>query len=474
MRTENDNGLIFDSLNAIFINNEYDDFNDIANSDNLYTIEGDNYFTDFSLVLQDLNFDGRLYTDGDITINATSVTSESKNSIIAFHTGNIVINSNEFNYKGIIFAPNGYVNINSKNIDFKGFIIAAGISISGDDVTISESDEVFTNFNTMEQEYQQRNDELITEYFDTVSALEDNPDDIIVESKYNDLRKELQTKDLLLSENEISELFCNQENISSSYNVMNKAKASFYPCKGIEKMYDVIRTSSTYSYGGKSYQYYSLSVSDKVSTSKPKLRRNYSPNIYLIGKCTNEATAKKYLNTAVSTLFGKGFGALLAGCGHPIAGKTLGVVIKSLFSRTPSPHDLYTDSSKFLRLSDVCLNTTMKYIWVKYKGRWEFGYSCDKTAWKYVLTEGKLNTKTKLYDYEKLTRSFTNKGNYYKPYVAIKTVVDYKKMYGDNASTGNNDPIGYSSTASYEIKNSDKKVVKTLKPLFIKNTTALI
>ena len=94
-------------------------------------------------------------------INATSVTSESKNSIIAFHTGNIVINSNEFNYKGIIFAPNGYVNINSKNIDFKGFIIAAGISISGDDVTISESDEVFTNFNTMEQEYQQRNDELI-------------------------------------------------------------------------------------------------------------------------------------------------------------------------------------------------------------------------------------------------------------------------------------------------------------------------
>lgn len=142
-----------------------------------------------------------------------------------------MINSNEFNYKGIIFAPNGYVNINSKNIDFKGFIIAAGISISGDDVTISESDEVFTNFNTMEQEYQQRNDELITEYFDTVSALEDNPDDIIVESKYNDLRKELQTKDLLLSENEISELFCNQENISSSYNVMNKAKASFYPCK---------------------------------------------------------------------------------------------------------------------------------------------------------------------------------------------------------------------------------------------------
>ena len=35
------------------------------------------------------------------------------------------------------------------------------------------------------------------------------------------MRKELQTKDHLLSENEISELFCNQENISSSYNVMN-------------------------------------------------------------------------------------------------------------------------------------------------------------------------------------------------------------------------------------------------------------
>ena len=69
----------------------------------------------------------------------------------------------------------------------------------------------------MEQAYQQRNDELIAEYFDTVSALEDNPENIIVERKYNDLRKELQTKDLLLSENEISELFCNQENTASSY-----------------------------------------------------------------------------------------------------------------------------------------------------------------------------------------------------------------------------------------------------------------
>ena len=124
MRTENDNGLIFDSLNAIFINNEYDDFNDIANSDNLYTIEGDNYFTDFSLVLQDLNFDGRLYTDGDITINATSVTSESKNSIIASHTGNIVINSNEFNYKGIFFAPNGY-NVPLVKTQMKKIIVTA-------------------------------------------------------------------------------------------------------------------------------------------------------------------------------------------------------------------------------------------------------------------------------------------------------------------------------------------------------------
>ena len=121
MRTENDNGLIFDSLNAIFINNEYDDFNDIANSDNLYTIEGDNYFTDFSLVLQDLNFDGRLYTDGDITINATSVTSESKNSIIAFHTGNIVINSNEFNYKGntarLVIFDEAFNNMDNGRID---------------------------------------------------------------------------------------------------------------------------------------------------------------------------------------------------------------------------------------------------------------------------------------------------------------------------------------------------------------------
>lgn len=46
-------------------------------------------------------------------------------------------------------------------------------------------------------------------------------------------------------------------------------------------------------------------------------------------------------------------------------------------------------------------------------------------------------------------------------------------MYGDNASTGNNDPIGYSSTASYEIKIVTKSR-KNPKTFIHKNTTALI
>lgn len=240
-------------------------------------------------------------------------------------------------------------------------------------------------------------------------------------------------------------------------------------------MYDVIRQTSSYPYNGKTYQYYSLTVTDKQNSSNHRFTRNYSPNLFLIGECKNESTAKIILNKSFQAAFGKGLGEILKLTGHETAGKIVKVVLGSISPfGTPSPHDLYTNSNKFLRLSDVSENTTMKYYWVKYKGDWEFAYSCDRTKWKYSFTIGKLNQKTRMYDYKHKCCEFTNKGSFFKPYIAIKAIVDYKKNFGNNATTGSCNPYGYSKTASYTIRNSDGKALKTFKPLFVKNTLGLM
>lgn len=474
-KTENDNDFIYDSLNALFSDYNNTQSNKLEMTTDSYTIDEDGYFSNVNCCANDFKLNGNIYSDNQIMIDASSIISQQDDAqIIASKNGNITFNSDEFNYSGIIFAPNGYVEINSKEINFKGFIIASGILLDGENVIISESTDVFSSFYQLEQSYQQDTDKLIEDYYEKVEELKDDPENLNIINEYQYLRDSLEEKNILLSEQEISELFDKQTQPILTKNVIKKAKSDFHPCDGIDKMYDVLRTSSTYSHNGKAYQYYSLSVSDKVSTKNPKLRRNYSPGIYLIGECTNPTRAKKLLNTAMKNLFGTGVSALLSCAGHPVAGKTLSVAIKTLFNYTPSPHDLYTTSANFLRLSDVCLNTTMKYTWVKYKGKWEFGYSCDRTSWKYSLTLGKLNKKTKLYDYTTRSYSFTNNGNYFKPYVAIKTVVDFKKMFGDDASSGNYDPIGYNKTTSYSIKDSDGKLKKTFSPLFIKNTIGLM
>ncbi len=385
------------------------------------------------------------------------------------------MNCNNLDYSGLIYAPSGTVTINADNIKFSGIIIANKISINGNIVLLNENNDIFSYYNAIEQKYQKENNELINEYLDAIEELNNDPDNIEKKNNYESLRTQLETKSMLLSDDEKAALF----NDSSSYNFTDKtvsrAKSAFKPCNGIEKMYDVIRRSSSYSYNGKTYQYYSLTVTDKYKSSNPRFTRNYSPNLFLLGKCKNESSAKKILNKSFQTVFGKGLGTILSSSGHKISGTLVKTVIGKLTPfGTPNPHDLYTNSRNFFRLTDVSENTTMKYYWVKYKGDWEFAYSCDKTKWKYVFTIGKLNSKTRLYDYKNATCEFTNKGSFYKPYIAIRTIVDYKKNFGDNATTGNCDPYGYSMTTSYTIKNSDGKSLKTFKPLFIKNTIGLM
>lgn len=469
--TENDNGFIFDSLSTLNKEIPYSTDNHSNIIDNCVISKEYNY-TEYNCYADYISWTGKMFADNNIKLNSKEIISgDNVNQLIESKNGSIEINCNNFNYKGLIYAPSGTVTINANQINFSGIIIANEIKISGFYVTINENNTIFSYYNSIEQNYQKENDKIIDKYVNAVEELKNDPNNNDKKSNYESLRKQLKSRSLLLSNEEKFIILGN----NSENTVSTVANLSFKPCNGIENMYDVIRRSSVYPYKGKSYQYYSITVTDKYSAKNPKFTRNYSPNLYLLGNCKDEKAANKILNQTFQTVFGSGLGSILTSSGHKVSGTIVKKVIGS-FSPfgAPSPHDLYTTSKNFFRLTDVSVNTTMKYYWVNYKGKWEFAYSCDKTKWKYTFTFGKLNSKTRLYDYKSKSCSFTNNGNFYKPYMSIKAIVDYKKKFGDKSKTGNYDPYGYSMTKTYCIKNSNGKTLKTFKPQFIKNTIGLM
>lgn len=471
-KTENDNGYTFDSISTLDKDLTYTDTNpQTINTDNCI-INTECYYPEYTCYADLLSLSSKMVTNESINLNAEKIISEKNvEQLIESQNGSITLNCDYLDYTGLIYAPSGTITINASNITFSGIIIADEVSINGNIISLNENNDIFSYYNAIEQKYQKENDELINEYLNALEEMNNGTDNIEKKNNYEYLRAQLETRSLLLSDDEKVELF----NTNFTDTTISRARSEFKPCNGIEKMYDVIRRSSSYPYNGRTYQFYSLTVTDKYKSSNPRFTRNYSPNLFLLGNCKNESSAKNILNKSFQTVFGKGLGTVLSSSGH----KTSGTIVKTVIGKlspfgTPSPHDLYTNSKNFFRLTDVSENTTMKYYWVKYKGIWEFAYSCDKTKWKYVFTFGKLNPKTRLYDYKNAACEFTNKGSFYKPYIAIRTIVDYKKNFGDKATTGNCDPYGYSMTTSYTIKNSDGKSLKTFKPLFIKSTIGLM
>lgn len=164
----------------------------------------------------------------------------------------------------------------------------------------------------------------------------------------------------------------------------------------------------------------------------------------------------------------------MSASGYKVAGAAVKVVIGGISKLgTPTVSDIYTNSREFFKIENVSVATTMKYYWVKYKGRWEFAYSCDKTVWNYQFNVGKWNSKKRCYNYSNSECYVKNNGTYYKPYKAIAAIVDYKKLHGDKASMGY-DPYGYYKTRSYTIQNTDKKKLRVFSPLFVKRTIDLM
>ncbi len=428
-----------------------------------------------------ITLSSQLYTDDSINLFADEISSENDNDqIILSENGSITINCKKFDYTGMLYAPNGSITINADTINIVGFAIADNIVFNAKDISVSENYDLYSAYEEKEIAYQEGIDELTNNYIDIVNELNDadterTEDEInALESEYNALRSVMEEKDLLLSDEEITEFFGQTSQPQQPSQTSPRARAAFKPCKGIEDMYDVIRKKSTYTYKKKSYYYYSLEVTDKWNPSRARFRKHYSPNLFLIGNCKNENAAKNLLNKSFKTAFGAGLSAILEASGHKVAGVTVKAVIGAISAYgKPGTNDVYTNSHEFFRLDDVNVDTTMRYYWVKYKGQWEFAYSCDRTIWQYRFTIGKLNKKTRQYKYSTPICEFTNNGTYFKPYKAIAAIVDYKKLHGDKATVGY-DPYGYYKTKSYTIKNSDGKTLQTFKPLFVRKTIDLM
>ena len=119
------NGLNFLNWASIDVNNNYNSTgNTIVNA-------------------SQVNFQKSLLSDGEISLNSSIVNSGEYKSFIASRNSNITVNAANFNFKGIIYAPNGVVNIQGSDINIEGRIIANEIIINGSKAKIKQNDDDF-------------------------------------------------------------------------------------------------------------------------------------------------------------------------------------------------------------------------------------------------------------------------------------------------------------------------------------------
>lgn len=479
--SENDIEFDLDSFDELISSIDYTSAEQTFIYDSNYQLDIPCKFPGYTNSSSRITLSSQLYTDDSINLFADEISSENDNDqIILSENGSITIYCKKFDYTGMLYAPNGSITINADTINIVGFAIADNIVFNAKDISVSENYDLYSAYEEKEIEYQESIDELTNNYIDIVNELNDadterTEDEInALESEYNALRSVMEEKDLLLSDEEITEFFGQTSQPQQPSQTSPRARAAFKPCKGIEDMYDVIRKKSTYTYKKKSYYYYSLEVSDKPNAKNKKFTKAWNADITLIGKFKNTKSANTFLNKAFQKALGAGTSALFAKLGVPVNDKTVKAVVGKISPfAEPSANDLVTTSTHFSKITYVSASTRMKYYWVKYKGQWEFAYSCDKTKWKYHISFGNYNSKTKEYDFESVNKSYTESGTFYKPYRAIGAIVDYKKLYGDNSNCGNN-PYGWYMTPKQTISWDGGKKSKTYEPLFIRTTVGLM
>ena len=96
--------------------------------------------------------------------------------------------------------------------------------------------------------YQAENDVLIEDYLSALNEFQLDHNNSEISNYYKSVRNQLEESSLLLNEKEKAELFDAFFYYNYAVTDKNSSVASFKPCVGIEKMYYVIRQTSSYHY----------------------------------------------------------------------------------------------------------------------------------------------------------------------------------------------------------------------------------
>ena len=80
-----------------------------------------------------------IYSDSDITIDATTYETTTDPTIIYSSNGNITIIGNEITINGLIYAPDGRITINANNATINGRIVANEVVYNGSILTVNSS-----------------------------------------------------------------------------------------------------------------------------------------------------------------------------------------------------------------------------------------------------------------------------------------------------------------------------------------------
>lgn len=434
---KNINGEVLDNANDFELSNIG---NLINRNENIEKKDFVNYYNDVTITVPISFLQGNIYckavdicadiqSTNDIMICCDELTS-SECQYVSSENGNITINVTNCNLNGILYAPNGSVTINANAINFTGIIIAKDITINSNTVYLYENEKSYELYDKFCNDIDEQN-ELIEEYeniktqinyYEAESSNLDNTEILSqLHEKYNQLHNELEKKDMFMSSEEIDDfLFDSQQMTSNS--LIRKAS---YPMQSaaLDKKFDVVRSKSTTKYNGKTYQYYSVSISDKNTTNKFYYRH---PNLIIMkGKVENRNAANKFLNSTLAITLPKAIKSLTFT--HPFAGKAAGALVKAIL-KTNNPTDLIITSKNTYEIPFASVETPHKYTFVLEGNTWYNVYNCNRAIWTIKHSINTYKNK-KLTSVDKIETLQCN-GDYFKSYKAVQYFVENKNAHG--------------------------------------------
>ena len=291
----------------------------------------------------------------------------------------------------------------------------------------------------------------------------------VLYDEYRKLHDIIDKKGMFMKENEI------QNMIPTS--VMNKTNTSQlkslkYPLQSdaLDKKFDVIRSKGTRKYNGKTYQYYSVSVSDKNGTNY--FYYSLANKIIMHGKVTDLNAVNKFLNKSLEVVIPAGTTSLF---NNPFAGKIVGSLVKKVFAEynksNYNPADFITQEKNTYEITKITVETSQKYTFVLDGNTWYNVFNCNRAIWNiehsfYQYQNEKLNA------FHAIETLKTN-GDYFKSYKAVQYYVENANMH--NGKYTNASLSAYRTNFIGSIKITDSSGKKwVITPINYPTTTSLM